>query len=148
MAEKGKVIELNGEFATVSMTRKEACAKCRACIAGMTEKEMIIEAENECYANIGDWVDVEVSPDGFISALFVVYGLPLIGFLVGLIPSYFIFKTLFDIGSIGDFLSFVIGLACTGVVFLWIKKNQARWQQKKYRPRAVRVTDAPLPGAV
>ncbi len=145
MAEKGRVIEVKDEnMLTVSMTRKEACAKCRACIAGMTEQEMIIEAENNCFAQVGDWVNVEISPDGFISALFIVYGLPLIGFMVGLIPSYFILNAA-GLGNVRDVLSFVIGLVCTGIIFLWIKKNEERWKQRKYKPMAVSVTDAPLP---
>ena len=145
MSEKGRVIEVKeNDLLTISMTRKEACAKCRACIAGMTEQEMIIEAENNCFAEVGDWVDVEISPDGFISALFIVYGLPLIGFMVGLIPSYFILKAV-GLGNAGDVLSFVIGLLFTGIVFLWIKKNEERWEQRKYKPMAVKITDAPAP---
>ncbi len=147
MAEKGRVIEVKeNNMVTVTMTRKEACSKCRACVAGMTEKEMLIEAENNCFAEVGDWVEVELSPDGFITALFVVYGLPLIGFMVGLIPSYFILKSLFKLGSAADVLSFVVGLICTGLVFLWIKKNEVRWEQRKYKPMATKITDEPLPG--
>ena len=147
MAEKGRVIEVKeNNMVTITMTRKEACSKCRACIAGMTEKEMLIEAENNCFAEVGDWVEVELSPDGFISALFVVYGLPLIGFMVGLLPSYFVFKSLLNLGNAADVLSFVVGLICTGLVFLWIKKNEVRWEQRKYKPMATKITDEPLPG--
>lgn len=146
MAEKGKVTGVNENTLTVVMTRKEACAKCRACIAGLSEKEMVIEAENECDATVGDWVEVEVTPDGFITALFVVYGLPLIGFMIGLLPSYFLLKPALGLGNAGDVLSFAIGLVCAGLVFLWIKKNEERWQQRKYKPLATRITTEPLPG--
>ena len=57
MAEKGYVTEIKGNLAVIKMKRTEACAKCRACIAGMTEKEMIMEAENNCGAEVGDWVE-------------------------------------------------------------------------------------------
>ena len=81
MAEIGKVIGMKDEnMLEVAMTRKEACAKCRACIAGLSEKEMRIEAENDCFAKVGDWVEVQISPEGFITALFIVYGLPLVAF--------------------------------------------------------------------
>ena len=41
MAEKGVVIGLkDNNLAVIKMTRQEACAKCRACIAGMAEKDM------------------------------------------------------------------------------------------------------------
>ena len=45
MAEKGVVINTKDNFVTVKMMRQEACAKCRACIAGMEGKEMFIEAK-------------------------------------------------------------------------------------------------------
>ena len=145
MAEVGKVIELKDDnMIEVSMTRKEACAKCRACVAGLSEKEMKIDAENNCFAKVGDWVEVQISPEGFISALFIVYGLPLVAFMIGLLPSYFILKPMLKLGNAGDVLSFFIGLACTGVVFLWIRKNEERWKQRKYRPMAVRITDKPI----
>ena len=60
MAEKGVVIGLkDNNLAVIKMTRQEACAKCRACIAGMAEKDMFIEAENICGAKVDDWVEVE-----------------------------------------------------------------------------------------
>lgn len=144
MAEIGKVIGMKDEnMLEVAMTRKEACAKCRACIAGLSEKEMRIEAENDCFAKVGDWVEVQISPEGFITALFIVYGLPLVAFLAGVLPSYFILKPILGLGNAGDVLSFIIGLALTGIVFLWIRKNEERWKQRKYKPMAVRITDEP-----
>ena len=79
MAEKGQVIGLknNESLAVIKMTRLEACAKCKACIAGMTEKEMFVEAENMCDAKVNDWVEVELEPNGFMNAVLIMYGLPL-----------------------------------------------------------------------
>ena len=50
MAEKGIVTGLKANnIAVVKMTRLEACAKCRACIAGMEGKDMFIEAPLPSY---------------------------------------------------------------------------------------------------
>ena len=89
MAEKGRVIELKDNFAVVSMTRKEACAKCRACVAGFSEKEMLIEAENLCDAQVGDWVEITLSENGFLSAVMIMYGLPMVGLMAGFLLGYF-----------------------------------------------------------
>ena len=63
MAEVGKVVELKDDnMIEVSMTRKEACAKCRACVAGLSEKEMKKYAKNHCYEKVGDWQEVQISP--------------------------------------------------------------------------------------
>ncbi len=148
MAEKGLVIDVKeNNIITVKMKRKEACAKCRACAVGLTESEMIVDAENDCGADVGEWVSLELTPDGFITALFVCYGLPLVGFLVGLLPAYFAVLPILGLkGDIRDILSFVIGLVGAGIAFAWIRKNQARWQKRKYKPIAACITEAPLPG--
>ena len=36
------------------MLRTEACAKCRVCMT-FSSKEMVLEAANECGADVGDW---------------------------------------------------------------------------------------------
>ena len=60
MAEKGIVVEKKNHLVVIKLKRQEACAKCRACIAGMSEQEMIMEAENRCNAQVGDWVELEM----------------------------------------------------------------------------------------
>ena len=92
MAEKGQVIGLknNESLAVIKMTRLEACAKCKACIAGMTEKEMFVEAENMCDAKVNDWVEVELEPNGFMNAVLIMYGLPFVAFMAGVLLGYFV----------------------------------------------------------
>ncbi len=47
MSEKAVVTRRAGDMLTLTLTRREACGHCRACIAGFAEKEMILEAKNE-----------------------------------------------------------------------------------------------------
>ena len=57
MAEKGIVTELkDNNIAYIKMKRTEACAKCRACVSGLSEQDMFIDAENDCDASVGQWV--------------------------------------------------------------------------------------------
>ena len=145
MAEKGLVVGLknNDSLAVIKMTRLEACAKCKACIAGMTEKEMFVEAENICDAKVNDWVEIEMEPIGFINAVLIMYGIPFLAFMAGVLIGYFV------IGPYQSFMntelfSFIIGLVFTFIAFMWIKSQEKRWSQKKYRPKAVRLTQEGL----
>ncbi|HCT65698.1 MAG TPA: hypothetical protein DIC60_10610 [Lachnospiraceae bacterium] len=140
MAEKGVVTELKNDIAVIKMTRTEACAKCRACISGMSEKEMIMEADNQCNAEVGDWVELELAENGFFFAVIIMYGIPLVAFLTGILLSYFIFIPKFMPLTNPDFPSFVIGIVCTGIAYLWIRSQESRWEAKKYRPIAARIT--------
>ncbi len=138
MAEKGVVIGLkDNNLAIIKMTRQEACAKCRACIAGMAEKDMFIEAENVCGAKVDDWVEVEMSPDGFIHAVLIMYGIPFLAFMAGIGIGYFLGGMQQAIGR--EIISFVVGLIFTFIAFGWIKSQEKRWASKKYRPVAARL---------
>ena len=75
MAEKGIVMERKDNLAVIKLKRQEACAKCRACVAGMSEQEMIMEAENACNAQVGDWVELELVGNSFLEAVLIMYGI-------------------------------------------------------------------------
>lgn len=143
MAEVGLVTALKGNLAVAKMTRKEACAKCRACIAGLSEKEMVIEAENTCGAKVGDWVEIELEGDGFLTAVLIAYGLPLVALIAGICLGYFVITPALNIGEMGEVLSFGVGILFTALAYLWIKLNEKRWNTNKYRPKAVKVTEKP-----
>ncbi len=140
MAEVGQVVEIKNNLAVVRLTRTEACAKCRACIAGMSEKDMFIEAENECKAAVDDWVELILKDNGFYSAVLIMYGIPCIALIVGLLLGYFVLGGL--IGSVApEIVGCVTGILFTVLAFLWIHSKESRWESKKYRPIATRIAD-------
>lgn len=132
--EKGQVIGFKNKRLVVKMERTEACAKCRACIAGMSKKDMILEAENRCGANIDDWVELVLENNGFMQAVLIMYGIPFIAFVAGMFISYFMF-------NLGDIISFFVGVICIGISFFWIKSQEKRWESRKYLPIAVKITE-------
>lgn len=139
MAEKGIVIGLKeNNLAIIKMSRQEACAKCKACIAGMEGKDMFVEAENVCGAQVDDWVEVELSPDGFINAVLIMYGIPFLAFMAGIGIGYFLGGMQSVVNR--ELLSFIVGLLFTFLAFMWIRSQEARWSSKKYRPVAARLT--------
>lgn len=138
MAEKGQVIEIKDNFAIVRMTRTEACAKCRACIAGMKTQDMIVEAENRCNASVNDWVELEMMENGFINAVLIMYGIPFIALIFGIIIGYYGISQVLPFFN-QDILSFISGLILTGISYMWIRSQEHRWSAKKYRPVAARI---------
>ncbi len=140
MAEKGLVMELKKDnLALVRMTRTEACAKCRACVAGMSEKDMFIEAENACDANVGQWVELELADNGFFNAVMIMYGIPFVALICGILLGYYIISPIVPFIS-KEILSCVIGFGFTAIIYLWIRSQEERWSSKKYRPIAARIT--------
>lgn len=143
MAEKGQVTQIKpNNKVVVKMLRTEACAKCRACMV-FSSQEMVLEALNNCNAQVDDWVELELQQDGFLSAVMIMYGFPCLGLLAGIIIGYF------GIGSIipginKEVVSFVCGLIALFICHIIIKKNNYRWENnKKYTPVAARFAQPP-----
>ena len=134
MGEKGLVINTKGHLAVIQMTRTEACGQCRACLAGMKKEEMIIEADNECNAKIGDWVIMELRNNSFMKAVLIMYGIPLIALVVGIVLGYYVLYPYIPINR--EVLSFGVGLIFTALAFLWIRSKESTWDKKKIRPVA------------
>lgn len=142
MAEKGVVTEIKNNIAVVKMVRTEACAKCRACIAGMSEQEMFIDAQNACDAKVGDWVEMELVGSGFFQAVLIMYGIPLIALIVGMLVGFYVISPVFHLTGTGtdEIIGFITGLLFTFLAYLWIRSQETRWSKKKYQPVATKIT--------
>ena len=141
---RGIVHEVKGDLAMVKIQRKEACGECRACFSGMMKTEMDIEAKNLCDAEEGDWVELELQENAFFNAVIVMYGLPFIGFIVGIVLGYFGVPKL--IPNISPVLpSLVLGVLGIVLAMLWIHSQNHRWESGKYRPLATKIVEEDEP---
>ena len=88
--EEGVVIEANGKTANVRIDRTTACAHCKA---GCMEKGgvMVTEAENIIGAQAGDTVHLEFNSRAALTAVLLVFGLPLLALLLGTVLAAVIF---------------------------------------------------------
>ena len=137
---RGLVHTVNGDLVIATIHRKEACGECRACLSGMTKTEMDIEAKNLCDAEIGDWVELELQENAFFNAVVIMYGLPFIGFIVGVVAGYY--GTMKFFPTVPAFLpSLVLGVLGIVIAMLWIKSQNPRWESGKYRPLATKVVE-------
>lgn len=136
---KGLVTESKNNLVTVHIVRKEACGQCRACLSGMMESDMDIEAKNLCDAEIGDWVELELQDNAFMHAILIMYGIPFIGLVFGIVFGYFVVAPVVPFLHEG-LVSFLFGVLCIGICYLWIHSQNRRWESGKYRPMATRLT--------
>ena len=130
---------VDGEFVSVSMTRSEACAKCRACIAGMAGREMLLTAQNLCGAKPGDSVRVELDDGDFIRSSLIMYGLPLALMLAGFFIGGALGNIFANINP--EVLSFLLGMVFLAAGYLLIKNTEGARPKNRYRPKAVEIVN-------
>jgi len=137
---RGLVHTVKDDLVVATIHRKEACGECRACLSGMTKTEMDIEAKNLCDAEIGDWVELELQENAFFNAVVIMYGLPFIGFIAGVVGGYYgVPKVIPGISPVLP--SLILGAAGILIAMLWIKSQNPRWESGKYRPLATKIVE-------
>lgn len=129
MAEVGEVIEVKDPYVVVSLMRSEACGKCKACTAGLQETQMIMEAENQCDAHVGDFVEIYLKEENFLKAVFIMYGIPLIGLMIGIGLGYLLFDH--------ELMIMLVGIIVLAATYILIRVNEKRFKTEKYRPIAI-----------
>lgn len=137
---RGLVHTVKDDLVIATIHRKEACGECRACLSGMTKTEMDIEAKNLCDAEVGDWVELELQENAFFNAVVIMYGLPFIGFIAGVVLGYYgVPKVLPSISPI--LAAVVLGVLGIVIAMLWIRSQNPRWESGKYRPLATKIVE-------
>ncbi len=131
MRERGKVVEVSGSRARISLVPSEACKDCPSCgfcrPAGSTR---IIETENSVGAQVGDEVYIEISPRESLIAVFLFFGLPVLLGLIGL---------LIGIGY-GEIYSVVLGIGAFAVGLILAKLiNDILSRKQTFLPHIVEV---------
>ena len=112
MDEQGIVSRLDGDRATVVFARKAMCKDCGACLKAGPD-EMMVEVENTLGAKVGDTVAVELRQKVFLQATLIMYGLPLLALMVGML--------LCRVFGAGDMATVLVGIGCAAAVFLGIR---------------------------
>lgn len=110
------IISISNGTAIVAVSRTVACARCAAgkgCGAGLFSGKskpvnLEVPVPETLKLQVGDKVNLELSPDSLLRASFLVYGLPLIGVISALILG-----RLFA-GPLSD--GYAVGLAIVGLV--------------------------------
>lgn len=135
---KGLVLEGNSTSLKVHIARQEACGHCKGCLSGYMKTEMDLTAKNLCEAEAGDWVELELQDNAFFNAIMISYGIPLVGFLLGILLGYYVVGPAVPISD--SLVSFAMGIIGVLLSYAWIKSQNARWEAGRYTPLAMRLT--------
>lgn len=77
MIEKGKIIKIKGDKATVQFDRKSACDRCHMCAVVKDPMKVQIVVKNTLNLSVGDYVAVEMGQRYVVTAAAIVYMIPL-----------------------------------------------------------------------
>lgn len=137
--EVGEVIGIEDGRLVVRLQRMEACAKCRACTAGIEDKEMIIKAINDCNGKIGDKVTIALDSSDFYKATLIMYGIPFIMFLAGVFGGYY-GSLHFDL-PYAEVIGIVAGFLLILVTYGIIHTQEYRFKKTNYVPKAISIVE-------
>ena len=138
----GKVIEINGKYATVESQRNSACSSCHNCeakgachaelIFGEQNQTVVSVADNTIGAKIGDTVEIEASTSKTLFVAFMIFVFPVaIAVLMYFLLSQFISNT--TVLAVSLVASFV-------VAFIVLIKIMNVYVTKKVSLKIVRIT--------
>ena len=136
MSQIGIVESVHKNHVFVKVIREEACAHCKICTTGINEgKECLIEAVNQCGANVGDIVNIDIQANYFLQATTIMYGIPLLAMLFGISISLIFTKKLGLPNA--ETISAMLGIIFTGAVYIWINKREKKNKNMVYLPIAI-----------
>lgn len=132
----GVVKEIHKDSAVVIMERQDMCGDCHACEMLSGKKACTLTCLNHIKCNVGDRVEVTLTNEHFLKATYLVYGVPLIGFVIGILIGYGLAQLLTfgeeDIFvAIGAILGTLIGIG-------YIKWRDKQESYHKFLPHIVK----------
>ncbi|WBW50658.1 SoxR reducing system RseC family protein [Peptoniphilus equinus] len=119
MKNPGIVVEENGDFVTILSMRQSACgSSCESCSSHCESEPMRVKAVNTIHAEIGDRVEMEISSNRVLSYIGLIYGIPLVTFLIGVVTSY--------AATGNELISFAVGIVVLALTYIAIKAVDSR----------------------
>ncbi|MFZ5351389.1 MAG: SoxR reducing system RseC family protein [Bacillota bacterium] len=135
MIEYGRVVAIHEGKADIIVNRHSACGDCGACHVGKNQMEMRLTADNNIGAEVGDQVEINLETVDFLSAVLIMYGLPLIALMLGIFTGYYTLLATGFSQTAAQGSGALLGLVLMAVCFYIIKlKESAIKGMKKYRP--------------
>ena len=123
MRETGIVVSKDGRLVKVLMVKSEKCKECTACSA-FGENSMQLEARNDFGAEVGEIVDVEISPKQVVGFSFLVFIFPVMAMIVG----YFLGMRIGgELGMTGEGSGILGAFILLVISFLLIKAYDTLW---------------------
>ncbi|MEE9613614.1 MAG: SoxR reducing system RseC family protein [Thermodesulfobacteriota bacterium] len=143
--EKGTILEITGEgLALIKTEKNEACDGCgsKEICRSVGESDMVVEAENPVNARVGDEVVFTVAPVEMLRAGALLYLIPLIGFIAGVVLGQVAVASLAPSWN-ADLLSAALGFLFVALAFGGVKiYTGTTARESAMRPKIIRITKA------
>lgn len=135
MEQYGVVIENKGETAAVNLQRHLICGECGKCgIMGASKRTMTIEAHNPIQAEEGQRVLVESEDRQVIFLAFMLYIVPLVGLVAGII-IWLQLAGAFGFQGSQDLQAVAVGFILMAAIFTMIRNWDRRVKDDpQYKP--------------
>ena len=125
----GTVEKLEKGFAIVTMERQDMCGECHACEMIGETKSCTVKCINDCDSQVGDKVEIDVAKASFLQATLIMYGVPLLGLLIGI-----------GLGSlISEVVSIILGILGMGLTYLIVRWGDKNNKYNKMLPSIVKI---------
>ncbi|PLX85197.1 MAG: hypothetical protein C0617_05800 [Desulfuromonas sp.] len=145
LEEIGTVVELKGKQRAVVLCKRgsfcEHCASSGLCRMGDDEKSMLVQAQNQIGARVGDRVKIATTTKNFLQSSFFLYIVPLIGLIVGAGLGQVIGMQL-ENGPDPNLLAALIGTAFLVGTFLVIRVGSRAIPEETFMPRIIQILTA------
>ncbi len=138
MEERAQVIRLvNKDIAEVELRGHSACSACGKCSHG-AGKDIRYDVINPINARVGDMVVLEMETKKLLSAVFVIYLLPLLTLILGFGIGSWI-NSILKVTS-GEGFAVVVGLVFMALTFVFVRLFDRRaGQNSGFRPKIKRI---------
>ncbi|WP_026475771.1 SoxR reducing system RseC family protein [Alkaliphilus transvaalensis] len=141
MKQVGIVTSVEGKTAKVLMQRHSSCGDCHACKMGDENTKLEIKVLNEAQAKVGEWVTVDMRDQDVLTAAFMVYVIPLLTLLFGVISGNFILNAM-GIENFKDIFSALFGFGAMAISFIFLKRREGNLKMdKRFLPVASSILD-------
>lgn len=114
--EKGIVISSGNGHAEIALIQTGACEECSAkifCKPSEKSDSKILEVEDPFGVKTGDEVDIEIKGSDVLKASFMLYGIPLILIIFGIVIGMDFFQNT----KLPELLSFLFGIGLNALYF-------------------------------
>ncbi len=141
MEEHGIVVEDNGAIVLIKAKRTSACDSCsssKSCHS-VSDTEMLVEADDPVGAKVGDRVAYEVKASAIIKAGMLLYLVPLLSFIFGLVLGSLASEKYFPEHN-PDLVSGLFGALFLAGAFIGLKLYGRRLERDRSdRPQVLKV---------
>ena len=122
MKEISTVKDINGEYATVYLEKKDQCSKCGMCLFPENAKGMYVQVKNAVGAKVGDKVIIETKESGKLLGIFLIFVVPLL--IIGLAFMLNVFIKNETVALIISLVGIIIWYAIVSKIDKAIRKTQ------------------------